>query len=542
MKRNIFMAGLAFAAMPLLAQETYENTLLIDNDLNGTARYVGMGGAMDALGADLSTISSNPAGVGLFRRSFIQGSFGFVSQEGVNSFTTGKKTNPSFDQLGFVYAMRTGYNSYFNFGFNYHKSRNFTQILSAANAFERYRVNGTDQYISSQNKQTYEKLADGYLYEWKNVTDEHNSQYTIPDENRSLITQSQLDNIYYNALIKDENGNFGYNAATGYDFNRAMRGYIGEYDFNFSGNIHDRVYLGLTVGIHDVNYKGYSEYTEQMDANSLGINYLTAADEREITGHGVDIKAGVIFRPVEESPFRVGVSVATPTWYDLTTRNYTYVTDGNVTRDSGEAYDFKVYTPWKFGLSLGHTVGNYLAIGAGYEYADYSSMDTRVITDSYYDWYYDDYRDNSASDENMNHHTEKTLRGVSTFKVGFEYKPDPALAVRFGYNYVSPLFEKDGQKDPTIASEGTYYSSATDFTNWKSTNRITCGLGYTTGNMTFDLAYQYNVQKGDFSPFTTYTYGDVAPGDNANPEDNLCNSIEVTNKRHQVLFTIGYKF
>ena len=29
------------------AQETYENTKLIDNDLNGTARYVGMGGAMD---------------------------------------------------------------------------------------------------------------------------------------------------------------------------------------------------------------------------------------------------------------------------------------------------------------------------------------------------------------------------------------------------------------------------------------------------------------------------------------------------------------
>lgn len=48
------IALLAFVALPISAQETYENTKLIDNDLNGTARYVGMGGAMEALGADLS--------------------------------------------------------------------------------------------------------------------------------------------------------------------------------------------------------------------------------------------------------------------------------------------------------------------------------------------------------------------------------------------------------------------------------------------------------------------------------------------------------
>lgn len=52
--------------MPLAAQETYENAKLMKGDLNGTARYVGMGGAMEALGADISTISTNPAGIGLF--------------------------------------------------------------------------------------------------------------------------------------------------------------------------------------------------------------------------------------------------------------------------------------------------------------------------------------------------------------------------------------------------------------------------------------------------------------------------------------------
>ena len=51
-------------ALPMTAQETYQNTRLLGNDLNGTARYVGMGGAMEALRAGIPTRGTNPAGVG----------------------------------------------------------------------------------------------------------------------------------------------------------------------------------------------------------------------------------------------------------------------------------------------------------------------------------------------------------------------------------------------------------------------------------------------------------------------------------------------
>lgn len=43
-KKCFFLAAMSVLTLPMLAQETYENTKLIDNDLNGTARYVGMGG------------------------------------------------------------------------------------------------------------------------------------------------------------------------------------------------------------------------------------------------------------------------------------------------------------------------------------------------------------------------------------------------------------------------------------------------------------------------------------------------------------------
>ena len=35
-------------------------------DMKGTARFMGMGGAFSALGGDLSTLSQNPAGIGIY--------------------------------------------------------------------------------------------------------------------------------------------------------------------------------------------------------------------------------------------------------------------------------------------------------------------------------------------------------------------------------------------------------------------------------------------------------------------------------------------
>ena len=500
------IAFMAFAALPMSAQETYENTKLIDNDLNGTARYVGMGGAMEALGADLSTMSTNPAGIGLFRKSKAETSFGLVNQQDVNKFNSLGKTNASFDQAGFVYSLRNGRNSFLNFGFNYHKSRNFDQILNASGALSN----------ASQNKLTYQKFRSDII--------------TQPTD----LTYSQVDNLYYNNLIYNSTDKTFYNyPATGYQFNQQSKGYIGEYDFNVSGNIQDRIYLGLTFGIHDVHYKGYSEYTENFAANASGV---TLADNRDITGTGYDIKIGAIFRPIENSPFRIGMYINTPTWYDLTTSNYTTLNTGKASSSSSESYDFKLYTPWKFGLSLGHTIDNYIALGATYEYADYGSMDTRVNDGGYYD-YYDSYYETSSSDKNMNRHTANTLKGVHTFKVGAEVKVTPQLAVRVGYNYLSAMYDKNGSKNGSISSPGSYYASETSFVNWKDTNRFTCGIGYSIDKFNIDLAYLYSAQNGDFYPFMNY-YEGQAPS----TEDNLASATKVSNKHSQLQLTFGYRF
>lgn len=543
MKKIFFSACLLSLFMAHAhAQETYENTKLIDNDLNGTARYVGMGGAMEALGADISVINSNPAGIGLFRRSSGSVSFGLVSQGGASSFKYGNKTNASFDQAGFVYSLRDGRRTFINFGFNYHKSKNFDYILNAASG-----LNG-----ASQHKLSYMKA----------LANENNLDKTSSGWRGKFSYTSQLDNLYYNTLMMTSSDGFFYNDASRYEFGRAETGYIGEYDFNTSVNVNDRVYLGITIGIHDVHYTGHSLYSEALvNLNNQTAGDITVNDERRITGTGYNASFGIIFRPVDASPFRIGLSVTTPTWYDLKTSNYTYLINntkadggGKLQGDypnytTGESYEFKLFTPWKFGVSLGHTVGNYLALGASYEYADYSRLDTRV-NDGYDVDYWGDVYEHSSSDEPMNRHTRETLKAVSTLKIGAEAKVMPNLAVRAGYNYVSPMFKKEGYKDGNIDSYGSNYSSATDYTNWEATNRYTVGVGYTLGKMSFDLAYQYAQTNGKFHPFADsyldYTY----PGQDSNGNyvtmteslDNYANAVKVSNKRNQLLLTLTYRF
>lgn len=518
---------MSLMALPMAAQETYQDTKLVENELNGTARYVGMGGAMEALGADISTMQSNPAGIGLFRKSQISLSGGLVMQSGDNANTNvhfgsnemnikGDKTNASFDQVGIVWAMRSGRNSFLNVGFNYHKSRNFDQILSTANRLTN----------ASLNKLSAAKYNNGL-------------------GNKGSMAWSGVDDAYADALVvnqKDDAGNttsyMDYLNGTGYMYGQYQKGYIGEYDFNISGNIQDRIYIGLTFGLHDVNYRSNKYYTEDLENNTFSENW----EQLKIDGTGFDVKFGAIFRPIEDSPFRIGLYINTPVFYDLTMRNAFDLSltqagqDGQQYSKGNKAdYDFKVYTPWKFGVSLGHTIGNYLALGLTYEYQDYGSIDNRVNDGVSYDYWGGEY-DESSSDDAMNDDTKANLKGVHTLKFGVEYKPISDFAIRLGYNYVSPQFEDNAYRDGSIQSPGVGYATSADYTNWKSTNRFTFGLGYTYKNFFADAAYQYSHTGGDFYPFMSYT------GDKNPDNDNVASATSVSFNRSQLLFTIGYRF
>ncbi len=533
--KHILFASMLMVSMSAMAQETYQDTKLTESQLTGTARYVGMGGAMEALGADISTISTNPAGVGLFRKSQVLVSAGVMAQSGAENYTSlsgnridfnGKKSHPTFDQIGIVWSPKLKGNNYINLAFNYHKSADFGQILNAANTLKTYDENGQERY-ASQNKLSAAKYA------W--IKDNNFSQ------DAASALWSAVDDGYLTAFGANSDATqMNYLNSDLFLYGQYQHGYIGEYDFNISGSINNRVWLGLTIGLHDVHYNSNSLYSENLENGAIA----DSKEQVKIDGTGFDVKAGVIFRPVEDSPFRIGAYINTPVFYDLTTHNDNDMSVYYVQNNGQEAYpsikpasadyDFRLNTAWKAGLSLGHTVGSSLALGATYEYAWYDHMDNRIKDGGYYD--YDYYYETSSSDEEMNANTRSALKGVSTLKLGLEYKPVSMLSLRIGYNYVSAMFNKDGYRDVTVYSPGVAYATSTDYTNWKSTNRFTCGVGFNYQNLFIDLAYQYSAQKGDFYPFMSYE------DNNSSEFDSVAPATQVENNRHQLLMTVGYKF
>ena len=471
---------------------------------------------MEALGADISTMTSNPAGTGFFSRTQVSVTGGLVWQNGVESHSVsgGHKTNASFDQIGIVAPLKINGKPCINVGFNYHKSRNFDQILTASGALS----------MASQNKLSaikYDKVGE---WGWNAIDANYKKILEKTDD------QGKKYMDYYNGQA--------------FDFGQYQHGYIGVYDFNISGAVSNNFYLGVTAGLHDVNYRSSSSYFEQLEQNTNG----ASAERLKIDGTGVDIKVGAIFLPVDGSPFRVGLYINSPVFYDLKLRGDAgsgFVQySGNLSDNNSSAYirnscnyEYKIYTPWKFGVSLGHTVGSYLALGATYEYSDYGSIDNRVIDGTYYDPWYGDAYDTSSSDDVMNAHTERTLKGVHTLKLGAEFKPLPTLALRAGYNWVSAVFDENGFRDGSLESPGSGYATSTDYTNWKATNRFTLGLGFQASkNINLDLAYQYSHTNGDFYPFMSY-YGDTNPDNNC-----IVRATKVSHDRNQVMATLSYRF
>ncbi len=518
---KIFLFSMMIAsATTAVAQNSYDAYNIASSDLNGTARYVGMGGALSALGGDVSVMGTNPAGTAMYRKS--EAAFtlsGVFADDGVLGHDG---TRASIDNAGVVVALPVdeGTLNYVNFGFNYHKNKNFLQNIST----------GIDHLdgIFSQTFQIANLASQCYnnsLYIYTDPKTGVESEEIDWDKWSSLayqsVTLSNSNDSYANSLI-DVNENYdGENDLRAYlgipaqsaAYQRAQWGHNSQMDANLSFNVLDKYFFGLTLGVYSLDSHRESLYGETaFDGSAYDIyNYY---DQR---GDGVDLKFGFICRPIDDSNFRFGVSVHTPTWYrleDVCGSEICLASKNGLDYTSSlylDPWEYNYRTPWKFALSLGHTIGDYFAIGAEYEYTDMSTAHYSQH-DDYLGAYY----------REQNEYIKHNLKGQSTLKLGMEVKPAPSFSIRAGYNYISSPFESDAYNTINYLDNFT----ETDFTNWKDTHRFTVGLGYRYNGGYIDLAYQYQSQKGDF-----YAFDDVD-----------LKSTEINNDRSQLLCTFGFRF
>ena len=523
MNYKLFLPLFAFA-FAAQAQDSYTNERITNSssDVIGTARYVGMGGALGALGADMSVISWNPAGIGLYRKNDLAITFGgtwgksYISEENRGTGT--------FDQAGFVYNIKTYSETcpYVNFAFNFQKKINFNHNFYADNP----NLNELSQL---------DQVAE--LTDWDSGT---NNLEGMAWDNGFFSTYTNGNGTEYR-LNK-------YGSSLSNQYTHHTEGSLMSFDFNLSTNISNRAFLGLTVGVDNMRYRGWNWYAEQdMDGNDK--YYLN--NDTHISGTGVNIKFGAIIRPFEDSPFRFGFAVETPTWYRLRNstlfnmqRGYHY---GGTQTDEWESYlKFNIRSPWKVRASIGSTVGSTFAWDVDYEYAAYAGSKMGYPENEYYDGS----TSGNVKDQAMNQLTRDNLRGTHTLRVGMEANANKNLAFRLGYNLSTSAYNKHISYDQYyLNSAAMDYVTSTSYMRMGTTNILTLGMGYRSKNFYVDLAYKLRNQEADFYAFdTSFT-------STANPEavsrvivdypllaDRTIDPVNVNLTRHAITCTLGFKF
>ena len=432
--------------------------------IGGTARFMAMGGAFGSLGADFSTASTNPAGIGLYSRSEISITpalfIGRTKSDftGIESIDT--KSNFNLSNVGIVITSprRTNESSVmksYQFAFGMNRSNNFNNRVLMEGFNDRNSI-----------LDTYVDFADGIYF--GDIEDDNNGDYAY-----------DLNPAWYTYMIDTLPGSVDrYYGAVPPGSTLLQRkeieswGSMNEMVFALSANFSDRVYLGASFGFPFLRYFEESYYSEIDQNNEISdFNMLRIYEKLSTHGTGFNIKFGTIVRVTDY--LRVGAAIHSPTWFNNMTDEWssTYSTSfDNGDRYSESTpfgnYDYQLETPLKVLGSISGIIANMALISAEYEFTDYSKSRFRSPGYSYFD-------------EN---NTIKTI-----------YKK--AHAIRVGGEIRSGHF--------SVRAGGGYYTSPfSDNINEGDRFFFSGGLGYRDKAFFADLAYVQTGSKEDY-----YLYG-----------------------------------
>ena len=519
----------AQAAGDLLALSQYNYSF-------STARSAALGGAFTSLGADLSSMSINPAGLGMYMSS----DFGIspsLTWNNMQSTYLGTKSDYSrtrftLGNLGMAFNLYQGSGTLtgFTLGVGYSKLADFNTTSAAygqgidksiTDVLAEY-MNGVPlSSLGHPDNDPYQPFRRADVGLWGGILA---YQTGILDP----MSDAQ-DNKQYTVAN---------NLATGSRTNPSMRnvnkGSIDEYSISGGFNIQNILYLGFTIGIQDILYRNDNYYAETYDNNSLPLNGMNYIRSLHLDGTGVNFKAGIVYRPTAN--LRLGAAIHTPTYYSLDRKfqsaaaGLAYAnndTDPNVTPDKNgyistandpnmtspllvddgpNGWSFVSPTRLMFGAS--YTFGERGVISVDYERDWYNGIrikDNPSGLDSQ-SWYNDSFRQN--------------FKASNIVRVGAEFKPLPVLSLRAGFGYSGSMV-RDDEFPPAspVIKQTTYYGA---------------GVGFVLSRgVLLDLAYQYVSSKlSDYYLF----YAE----DKVGYTESALYSTDIN--RHNVALTLGFRF
>lgn len=562
MKRIIITIGIA-ASATLLTYAQSDVTFaerLGANQYYGTARTMGMGNAVTAVGGDLGTIGINPAGSAVFNYGQVEISPGL-------SITAGQpQARFALPSAGFSLCFDTGRREGLRnvtFSFVNNVTNNYLESWNAS-----YQSDGTSFFANAAAAAKGIRSADlasAYAYDY-------------PDLDWALISAYQgkmmggygIDGVYLanNELLAEKDGQtYHYVPGTLNQFSEIKRyGTKNDMVFNLAFNLSDRFYFGFNLGVPIIRYNYGEVFTESpVDREQFPIVFKTSTGQEYTalfnsakygysyasTTVGVYAKAGLLWRPLDF--LRIGAAIQTPVAYGISERyannvSSLFVGDEGSVRGSASSprgsYDYNFRGPWRFNVGMTWTIGPWALLSADYEMAAFGR--TRYSEKSRYAG--EDYFSDS------NKAISLFLGRQHALRLGAEVRPLPGFAIRAGYTLTgSPeriYTDNLGQSVDVYEYYADWNAFDTGLRTLKGfrykdspTWSASFGLGWSSqGSIFVDAAVRFN----SFPTYTyfPYLYGDYAAVDKDNRPlpDASSPRLSINMGLWDLTVTVGWRF
>lgn len=507
----------------------------------GTARSMALGGAFTSLGADLASMSINPAGLGMYRRNEIALTpmMTFQSSQTAGTIPYAKNGKNRFSMANFGAALNayegTGTLTSFTVGIGLNRIADFNSRYS----FKTDTPYGGGSVFAPTIADIFgqqlgqagifpDKDGLGYTnrnpYYWPAVLGYNGymiSPYYDPETEESVYVPDCI----------------GSNASILHYMDVVNSGSINEFTISAGANLNNIVYIGATIGIQSVHkstgvYYGEDyRYENGPAANSAGelietqLDYADIYQKSVLDGSGVNFKLGVIVRPIES--LRIGVAFHTPTYYslersyygDITSQIYNNVTDDTeITQDGtpyqddmgGNSWCFTSPARLMFGLS--YTFGNFGLVTVDYERDWYNGIRVKNTPEGF-----------EPFPEQYKSEFKYAFQGTNTIRAGVEFKPLPMMALRVGAGYT----------DSMLKNKEDYYDMPLTY----ETRYITAGVGFNLSRyVTLDFAYQNVTDKQ--TKYRLFYSMEQATGEFF----TTTGLFDTKSKRHNVAMSLIFRF
>ena len=440
MKKILLILLLAYGLSPIAKSQDVQR--FAQRSTMGSARYVGMGGAMTAIGGDPSAAIDNPAGLGLYRRSeisiTIDETIDHTQQAGSNDIY--QRTRFAAPQITAIWAWGKANKQrglvFNNFMFTYHRLANFNRDVV---------VQGGGM---------------GMVPTICNITNDMGgvSEENLQNRPWDNVEIGWLSILGYEAYLIDPIEKNQWQPAVHFTnglLSISETGTSDQYTLSWAGNINNQWYIGIGLNVPTINYTKHTSLQESNKSNSAELKSMF-----HVSGVGVSGSLGLIYRPIQA--LRIGASLQTPTVMNLSrqTTGDMYSTIAGqryeiLTPESG-VMDIKIASPLRSSVSIAGQIGNVGFLAVQY--------------------------DNAHS---------KEMEDMHTLRIGAEAQAYRGLFFNAGYVYESSFMREE---EPKWLLGYNEIRTDMDYRYTAATQYASAGIGYRCDKVVAQLAYQYSWQ------------------------------------------------